>query len=69
MSCSDNILRLQYCILFILFICTGYAVFGRVTQGKDVVDKIERVATTSRGIHKDVPISPIVIRKITILNK
>ena len=45
----------------------GYAVFGRVISGKDVVDKIERVATTSRGIHKDVPISPIIIRKITVL--
>ena len=47
----------------------GYAVFGRVISGKDIVDKIERVATTSRGIHKDVPISPIVIRKITLLKQ
>lgn len=45
----------------------GYAVFGRVISGKEVVDKIERVATTSRGMHKDVPISPIVIRKISIM--
>ncbi|MCR4667723.1 MAG: peptidyl-prolyl cis-trans isomerase [Desulfovibrio sp.] len=45
----------------------GYAVFGQVVKGKDVVDKIERVATTSRGMYQDVPISPIVIRKATVL--
>ena len=47
----------------------GYAVFGRVISGKDVVDKIERVATTSRGMYKNVPISPIVIKKVTVQTK
>ncbi|MCR5813157.1 MAG: peptidyl-prolyl cis-trans isomerase [Desulfovibrio sp.] len=47
----------------------GYAVFGKVIAGKDVVDKIERVSTTSKGMHEDVPISPIVIRRATVLQK
>lgn len=47
----------------------GYAVFGKVIAGKDVVDKIERVATTSKGMHEDVPISPIVIRKASLVQK
>lgn len=47
----------------------GYAVFGRVIAGKDVVDKIERVATTSRGMYQNVPISPIVIKKVTVQTK
>lgn len=45
----------------------GYAVFGRVVQGKDVVDKIERVATTSKGMFEDVPIAPIVIREAKVI--
>ncbi|MBQ7608346.1 MAG: peptidyl-prolyl cis-trans isomerase [Desulfovibrionaceae bacterium] len=47
----------------------GYAVFGKVVSGKQVVDKIERVATTSKGMHQDVPISPIVIKKASIVKK
>jgi peptidyl-prolyl cis-trans isomerase B (cyclophilin B) len=42
----------------------GYAVFGRVTDGMDVVDKIRRVATTSRGGHDDVPREDVVIRSV-----
>ncbi|MBQ7457279.1 MAG: peptidyl-prolyl cis-trans isomerase [Desulfovibrio sp.] len=45
----------------------GYAVFGKVIAGKQVVDKIERVATSSKGIHQDVPISPIIIKKAVIV--
>jgi peptidyl-prolyl cis-trans isomerase A (cyclophilin A) len=44
----------------------GYAVFGRVTNGMEVVQKIEKVRTGSRGLHQDVPVEPVVIRSITI---
>jgi len=41
----------------------GYAVFGKVTEGLvDVVDKIAKVDTGTRGVHRDVPIKPIVIK-------
>jgi peptidyl-prolyl cis-trans isomerase B (cyclophilin B) len=43
----------------------GYAVFGKVVQGKDVVDKIKAVATTSKGFHGDVPVEPVTIIKAT----
>ncbi|MGN6545147.1 MAG: peptidylprolyl isomerase [Aureliella sp.] len=43
----------------------GYAVFGRVIEGQDVVDKIAQVATGSKGGHQDVPREPVVIEKIT----
>ena len=39
----------------------GYAVFGKVVKGMEVVDKIGAVPTTSRGYHKDVPKEPVVI--------
>ncbi|HEX7966278.1 MAG TPA: peptidylprolyl isomerase [Gammaproteobacteria bacterium] len=42
----------------------GYAVFGRVTQGQDVVDKIAEVQTGSKGGHRDVPVTPVVITKV-----
>lgn len=41
----------------------GYCVFGRVTDGLDVVDKIRGVATGRRGMHDNVPLKPIVIQK------
>ena len=44
----------------------GYAVFGKVTSGMDVVDKIENVSTTSKGMNQDVPIDPVVIKSITV---
>jgi peptidyl-prolyl cis-trans isomerase A (cyclophilin A) len=44
----------------------GYAVFGRVTAGMDVVDKIRAVPTTRRGMFSDVPAEPVVIRKATL---
>ena len=43
----------------------GYAVFGRVTVGTEVVDKIERVATGRKGFHDDVPNEDVVILKAT----
>ena len=41
----------------------GYAVFARVTEGMDVVDKIVAVATGNRGGHSDVPVEPVVVEK------
>jgi cyclophilin family peptidyl-prolyl cis-trans isomerase len=40
----------------------GYAVFGKVTEGMDVVDAIAKVATTSRSGHENVPVKPIYIK-------
>lgn len=39
----------------------GYAVFGKVVQGMDVVEKIGKVPTTNRGFHQNVPAEPVVI--------
>ncbi|HYR25853.1 MAG TPA: peptidylprolyl isomerase [Aquabacterium sp.] len=44
----------------------GYAVFGKVVQGMDVVDKIRKVETAQRGMHGDVPVQPVVIKQATI---
>jgi peptidyl-prolyl cis-trans isomerase B (cyclophilin B) len=41
----------------------GYCVFGRVVQGKEVVDKIRKVTTGSHGLHRDVPTEDVVINK------
>ena len=41
----------------------GYAVFGKVVEGKDVVDTIKKVATGNSGGHQNVPRSPVVIEK------
>lgn len=41
----------------------GYAVFGKVVEGQDVVDKIRKVATGRRGYHDDVPKEDVVITK------
>jgi cyclophilin family peptidyl-prolyl cis-trans isomerase len=40
----------------------GYAVFGKVTQGMDVVDAIAKVSTTNRAGHENVPVKPIYIK-------
>jgi peptidyl-prolyl cis-trans isomerase A (cyclophilin A) len=40
----------------------GYAVFGKVTSGVDVVKKIAAVPTTTRGGHQNVPVEPVVIK-------
>jgi len=44
----------------------GYAVFGKVTEGIDIVDKMAKVKTTQVGPHSDVPEKPIVIESVTI---
>ena len=44
----------------------GYAVFGRVTDGMDVVDAIAAVETGTRGAHQDVPLEPVVINSVKV---
>jgi len=45
----------------------GYAVFGKVTEGTDVVDQIKKVKTTRSGMFADVPVDPIIIEKVEVL--
>jgi peptidyl-prolyl cis-trans isomerase B (cyclophilin B) len=44
----------------------GYCVFGKVTEGMDVIDKIKAVKTGSRAGHQDVPVEPVIIEKATL---
>jgi peptidyl-prolyl cis-trans isomerase B (cyclophilin B) len=41
----------------------GYAVFGKVVEGQDIVDQIKKVKTGSRGMHQDVPLDDVVIER------
>ena len=45
----------------------GYAVFGKVTEGEDVLDKIRCVQTGSQAGHQDVPVEPIIIESVTVI--
>ena len=45
----------------------GYCVFGKVVDGRDVVDKIKGVATGNRAFHQDVPAEDVVIKKAEII--
>ena len=45
----------------------GYAVFGRVVKGQEVVDAINAVPTGSRGMHDDVPVESVIIVKAEVL--
>jgi peptidyl-prolyl cis-trans isomerase B (cyclophilin B) len=45
----------------------GYAVFGKVVGGKDVVDKVKAVKTGRRGFHDDVPQDDVVIEKAVVI--
>lgn len=47
----------------------GYCVFGQVTDGMDVVNKIKGVATTMRSGHQDVPADDVIIEKAEILGE
>ena len=46
----------------------GYAVFGKVTKGHGVVNKIKGVATGRKGMHDDVPLEPVTIIKAEVLD-
>lgn len=46
----------------------GYAVFGTVVEGTDVVDAIKGVRTGSAGFHQDVPLEDVVIQKAVVLD-
>ncbi len=45
----------------------GYCVFGKVTDGMDVVDKIKGVRTGNKGFHQDVPLESVVIEKVEVV--
>ncbi|MFN0185501.1 MAG: peptidylprolyl isomerase [Aquabacterium sp.] len=47
----------------------GYAVFGRVIEGMDVVDRIKTVATATRNSHSNVPVQPVLINKAQLENQ
>jgi len=47
----------------------GYAVFGKVAKGQDVVDKIKAVATATKGMHENVPVETVTIIKATVVEK
>jgi peptidyl-prolyl cis-trans isomerase B (cyclophilin B) len=44
----------------------GYAVFGKVTEGKDVIDAIRAVKTSRSGMHSDVPKEDVIIEKVEV---
>ena len=44
----------------------SYAIFGRVTAGMDVVEKIKAVATGNKGFHQDVPMEAVTIERVTV---
>ena len=44
----------------------GYAVFGKVVEGMDVVDKIKVVPVQNKGMHQNVPVTPVTIKKATV---
>ena len=44
----------------------GYAVFGKVVSGMEVVDKIRAVPTGNKGMHQNVPLEPVIINKATL---
>jgi peptidyl-prolyl cis-trans isomerase B (cyclophilin B) len=45
----------------------GYAVFGKVTEGMDVVDQINTVKTSRSGMHSDVPADPVIVEKVEVI--
>jgi peptidyl-prolyl cis-trans isomerase B (cyclophilin B) len=46
----------------------GYAVFGRVVSGTEIVDAIERMRTGRKGMHDDVPMEDVVIKSVTLVD-
>jgi peptidyl-prolyl cis-trans isomerase B (cyclophilin B) len=47
----------------------GYAVFGKVIKGQDVVDKIKAVPTTTKGMYQNVPVEPVMIKKAVVVQE
>jgi cyclophilin family peptidyl-prolyl cis-trans isomerase len=47
----------------------GYAVFGRVASGMEVIDEIAKVKTGRRGHHDDVPVDAVIVNKVTRVAK
>jgi cyclophilin family peptidyl-prolyl cis-trans isomerase len=45
----------------------GYAVFGKVIEGVDIVQKIEQVQTGRRGMYSDVPVETVLIKSVTVI--
>jgi peptidyl-prolyl cis-trans isomerase B (cyclophilin B) len=45
----------------------GYAVFGQVISGMDIVDKIRQVETGNRGVHQNVPLQDVVVRSVRLV--
>ena len=45
----------------------GYCVFGKVVEGKDVVDKIKKVETTNKNGHQNVPVEDVVLQKVEVV--
>ena len=45
----------------------GYCVFGKVVEGQDVVDRIKKVKTGSKGGHQDVPVDDVVITSVDVV--
>ncbi len=45
----------------------GYAVFGKVIKGQEVVDKIKAVRTSNAGMHQNVPVKPVIIEAASII--
>lgn len=45
----------------------GYAVFGKVVEGIETVDKIEAVETGNKGFHQDVPTESVIMNKVTVV--
>jgi peptidyl-prolyl cis-trans isomerase B (cyclophilin B) len=44
----------------------GYCVFGKVTEGQDVVDRIRKVRTGSKAGHQDVPVESVIIERAEV---
>ncbi len=52
---------------YIKNISAGYAVFGKVVKGEDIVQKIGKVATTTSGYYEDVPKEPVIIKSVKVI--
>src|SRR5258706_12377026 len=44
----------------------GYAVFGKVTEGKDIVDKLKKAKTSNKGMNQNVPVEDVLIERVEV---